>query len=569
MRLKIPLGESDYVNASPIVLKNRTTASTQVSDTWDASSSGVENHESAAKWAKSTMDSAFGIDDVSAEESQSMPILTESRYIATQGPKDGQFEHFWHMVMQQTVGDVSVIVMLTPCYEGIREKCAQYFPRSLEAPVMVLQRDGQKQTESQGETEVLGGIQGGQLKTGLVADEDGDPFTDSEVSSGTGADLDSDGDVAFDAQASGGKPKEDPGHSDSVVQPLDVQNWKGDPQHSKSWTPKHEKDQDTVTLVSFARDPDTTCELRHLRLRIDGKEKEVRHYLFSGWPDYGKPEQESKEALVKLMKITRDIAAKEGGGDWKNPRIVHCSAGVGRTGTWIAMDWLLFELEQGVLAQPNQTPTVGGTDDANNVVKEVNRSAFQAHRQIDAHEPAEEKQETWGKSGPVKTKSQRVTPDPPSGKPDGEEEDLIYETVNTLREQRMMMVMNELQYGFIYEVVKEEFVKRYREPERGGSVVTSMRDSEERERKVARVEPDNNNNNNDDDDDSAVAQDLSFYAGTALGRVRGEEDTISDSEAETEIAEESRGREGPKPPGEDPYQAVAPESIRQGMERQL
>jgi protein-tyrosine phosphatase len=32
-----------------------------------------------------------------------------------------------------------------------------------------------------------------------------------------------------------------------------------------------------------------------------------------------------------------------------NPRIVHCSAGIGRSGTFIALDWLLQELEEGSL----------------------------------------------------------------------------------------------------------------------------------------------------------------------------------------------------------------------------
>ena len=107
VRLRMPIGGSDYINASPISLKCHTSTPPTRPD----STSG--NYSSAIK-------------------------LAEMRYIATQGPKDDQFAHFWNMVMQETVGPVGVIVMLTQCYEGIREKCSQYFPQGLESPVLVL-----------------------------------------------------------------------------------------------------------------------------------------------------------------------------------------------------------------------------------------------------------------------------------------------------------------------------------------------------------------------------------------------------------------------------------------------
>ena len=41
-----------------------------------------------------------------------------------------------------------------------------------------------------------------------------------------------------------------------------------------------------------------------------------------------------------------------------------------------------------------------------------------------------------------------------------DDKDLIFETVNTLREQRMMMVQSELQYEFLYKVLEEELRKK-------------------------------------------------------------------------------------------------------------
>jgi protein-tyrosine phosphatase len=73
--------------------------------------------------------------------------------------------------------------------------------------------------------------------------------------------------------------------------------------------------------------------------------KRIRHYLFNGWPDFAVPEGNDRRALIELIKMSR----KEMGDNFANPRVVHDSAGVGRTGTFIALDWLLQELEEGSL----------------------------------------------------------------------------------------------------------------------------------------------------------------------------------------------------------------------------
>jgi protein-tyrosine phosphatase len=140
-----------------------------------------------------------------------------------------------------------------------------------------------------------------------------------------------------------------------------------------------------ITLVESEYDPLCRSEVRRFELTMGGEPKTVQHYLFSGWADYAKPEGEDRKALLHLIKQTASKTSAE------NPRIVHCSAGVGRTGTFIALDHLLRELDSGKLLQTH-------ADDA----------------------------------------------------------DPIFETVNQLREQRMMMVFNELQLHFIYEVLAEQ-----------------------------------------------------------------------------------------------------------------
>ena len=60
----------------------------------------------------------------------------------------------------------------------------------------------------------------------------------------------------------------------------------------------------------------------------------VNHYQYTGWIDCGVPE--SSNGIISLLNA---INSKHKFSDW--PILVHCSAGVGRTGTLIALDILM------------------------------------------------------------------------------------------------------------------------------------------------------------------------------------------------------------------------------------
>lgn len=199
--------------------------------------------------------------------------------------------------------DTAVIVMLTQTLEGGREKCAQYFPLSMETPVLE------------------------------VSSTDSDPFID-------------------------------PDHETKINDHLYA----------------------VVTLLETTYDDELRSEIRKFELHTGQGSKIVWHYLFAGWSDYSKPEGADRDALLRLITATADKA-----GSLSNPRVVHCSAGVGRTGTFIALDHLLRELKSG-----NLLDIVDDTVDT------------------------------------------------------------VFDTVNQLREQRMMMVYNDLQYQFIYDVLKDQ-----------------------------------------------------------------------------------------------------------------
>ena len=144
----------------------------------------------------------------------------------------------------------------------------------------------------------------------------------------------------------------------------------------------------SVQLLECNYDEASKTTIRKLSLTMGSENRIIWHLHFIGWPDFVVPLAEDRSALLELIKLSalkNTIPT--------NPRIVHCSAGVGRSGTFIALDNLLAQLSSGAIAE----------------VKE--------------------------------------------------DEDPIHKTVNTLREQRMMMVQSEEQYFFLYEVLREEFKK--------------------------------------------------------------------------------------------------------------
>jgi len=258
--------------------------------------------------------------------------LGTRRYIATQGPKDSGVHHFYRMLAHEARSPV-VVVMLTQTHEAGREKCFPYYPLSRDESPLVVPPD----------------------------EDAGDGF------------------------------------------------------------------QGEVVLENFEESAATRSEIRHMQLKWregDGggdenempqdSEKDIYHLLFSGWPDFLTPEGEDRAALIELIRLSASLnrppsSSSHGpsqtnghhtsptdfaSSDQDNPRIIHCSAGVGRSGTFIALDYLLSQLHSGKL------------DDV----------------------------------------------------PD--DQDPVAETVDMLRQQRMMMVQSETQFNFVYEVLREQYLAR-------------------------------------------------------------------------------------------------------------
>ncbi|KYO33228.1 receptor-type tyrosine-protein phosphatase beta [Alligator mississippiensis] len=79
-------------------------------------------------------------------------------------------------------------------------------------------------------------------------------------------------------------------------------------------------------------------KLWHEGLKV---ERHVTHLHYTAWPDHGIPE--STTSIIAFRELVREHiqTAKDSG-----PTLVHCSAGVGRSGTFIALDRLLQQMKQ-------------------------------------------------------------------------------------------------------------------------------------------------------------------------------------------------------------------------------
>lgn len=68
-----------------------------------------------------------------------------------------------------------------------------------------------------------------------------------------------------------------------------------------------------------------------------GESREITHLQFTSWPDYGVPPATEFLDFLFYVRAVQEQATKTLGSAWTGhplgpPIIVHCSAGIGRTG---------------------------------------------------------------------------------------------------------------------------------------------------------------------------------------------------------------------------------------------
>ena len=108
----------------------------------------------------------------------------------------------------------------------------------------------------------------------------------------------------------------------------------------------------TITTVSKTPVQEGEHRLLQTHLRLSRPHLPTRtlvHILHCNWPDRTLPP--SSAPLVQVIRRVRNIhnsTAKDNAFTQPTPKLVHCSAGVGRTGTYIAIHVALAHLEAGL-----------------------------------------------------------------------------------------------------------------------------------------------------------------------------------------------------------------------------
>lgn len=396
VRLRVPPGRVDYVNASPITL----------SSTTPQQASGPQARGSSNKEA-----TIVGLSDLAGGG--------PDRYIAMQGPKRNTTDHVWRMVVEQ-LESPAVIVMLTETHEANMEKCYPYFPRSPDdAPLEINERD-----------------------------EFGDAFRASvhceaieETEAGDAIELRKLIIRSYKSPRKVAKTRSD-GNRDNLTTPVTTVDGNGDVKMLspvKTAPDNEDLSEDGSDDKSVNAELEESSHTNQKELPGEYEERIVWHFLYKKWPDFGVPAIEDIDSFFTLMRLSREKNASP-----ENPRIVHCSAGVGRSGTFIALEHLMRELDAGVLDHWDSPVHFRHrkTDEGDSATTDRDHNNGR-HRSDDDSD------------GKMDVEDQHTTTTEVEG------DDLIFHTVNQLREQRRSMVQAEPQFLFIYEVMRKLWEDRY------------------------------------------------------------------------------------------------------------
>uniref|UniRef100_A0A671KH18 Phosphatidylinositol phosphatase PTPRQ-like n=1 Tax=Sinocyclocheilus anshuiensis TaxID=1608454 RepID=A0A671KH18_9TELE len=89
-----------------------------------------------------------------------------------------------------------------------------------------------------------------------------------------------------------------------------------------------------IIITKLTEDVHPDWTVRALRVERHGSYMIVHHFNYTSWPEHGVPE--SSSTLIQFVKAVRSHRGHD-----NTTNVVHCSAGVGRTGVFIALDHLI------------------------------------------------------------------------------------------------------------------------------------------------------------------------------------------------------------------------------------
>ncbi|ORZ12404.1 protein-tyrosine phosphatase-like protein [Absidia repens] len=225
------------------------------------------------------------------------------RYIAAQGPLPSTCGDFWRMVLEH---GVKMIVCLTPEVENGRNKCAAYWPRSMdqEARFTLTSEQDDDEDDDDDQDDPRGG--GGARRRRS--------FGHHLLYNKNGSHHTSTGRPTWTMQVKYTQPEYMDQDAACIIRPLEVSCY------------RHDHGGSSQKMASAT----------------------VHQLHFLGWADHGVPQQ--THSLNALVQLTNRLQPQPSDSELPPPMVVHCSAGCGRTGTFCVVDtgltWL-GEMKQG------------------------------------------------------------------------------------------------------------------------------------------------------------------------------------------------------------------------------
>ncbi|OAV95625.1 hypothetical protein PTTG_04149 [Puccinia triticina 1-1 BBBD Race 1] len=377
------------------------------------------------------------------------------RYIATQGPLTSTFEDFWSVVGSE---DVGLIIMITRRHEAGREKCADYL-RNGQYGDLVVSVDLPPPSRSCTTTDGDGGDGGG---TGMESDGD----EEREMASGF---------FGFESAVPSSL-----NHHDHLPSPAPL------PPPSSNTTGKSASERGKKKRAGVLR---KTVRLSRTT-RPDLPARQIAHIQYRGWPDFDVPPAaedvleliaESQRASLEIRRLNiqavddfvnnNSAQAQPGSkedvrkavGTGSGPVIVHCSAGVGRTGSFILLD-IMTEVLNALYVSP-RPPLPTHPSSRAPASPPIRSTTPQTAHPLPASEPPRRQPEALRQSPPSHSPAHlprfldSQLCDCVTGVAPIWQTYPIMAVVNEMREQRMSMVANYRQYVFLHEVLLTYLLK--------------------------------------------------------------------------------------------------------------
>jgi len=110
-----------------------------------------------------------------------------------------------------------------------------------------------------------------------------------------------------------------------------------------------------VEVISNEPSKDDTYIIRKIILTKGEEKHDLIQFHFTAWPDHGVPDVTEP---ILSMALTVDEMCPPSQSTIKSPTIVHCSAGVGRTGTYVIINSVLEQITNHMKNNPNEPPTI-------------------------------------------------------------------------------------------------------------------------------------------------------------------------------------------------------------------